>query len=104
MVIVSNEIRLIVLEKVGTKHRELYRKSHITHMTLFPDTTQIFASFLYFSLGEEGDSEILHDEDIIWGYSESTLEEDDSFFYIACHSVRPSEITEHFRIIGTFMI
>lgn len=104
MVIVSNEIRLIVLEKIGTKHRELYRKSHITHMALFPNTTQIFTGFFYFSLRQERNSEIFHDENIIWSYSEGTLEEDDSFFYIACHSVRPSEIAENFWIIGTFVI
>lgn len=30
MVIVSNEIRLIVLEEVGTKHRESYTGNHIS--------------------------------------------------------------------------
>ncbi len=104
MVIVSNEIRLIVLEEIGTKHRELYRKSHITHVALLPNTTQIFTSFLYFTLGKQGNPEILHDEHIIGGNSESTLEEDNSFFDISHHSIRPSEITENFRIIRTFLV
>lgn len=61
-------------------------------MTLFPDTTQIFTSFFDFSLSEESDSEILHDEYIIRSYGESTFEEDDSFFDISHHSIGPPEI------------
>jgi len=99
MVIISNEIRLIVGYIVSTKHRELYRKSHIIHMALFPYFAQVFTSFLYFSLCEQSHSEILHDEHIIRRYSEGSLEENNSFFDITSHRVCPSEIPENLRII-----
>lgn len=104
MVVISNEIRLIIGYIVSAKHRELYRKSHIIHMTLFPYLTQILSSFLYFSLSEKRDTEILHDEHIIRSYRECSLEEDNSFFYITSHGIRPSEISEHFRIIWALCI
>jgi hypothetical protein len=104
MVVISNEIRLIIGYIVSTKHRELYRKSHIIHVALFPYLAQIFPSFLYFSLSEKCDTEILHDEHIIRSYRECSLEEDDSFFYITGHGICPSEIPENFRIIWTLCI
>ncbi len=99
MVIISNEVRLIVGYIVSTKHRELYRKSHIIHVALFSYFAQVFTSFLYFSLCEKGDSEILHNQHVIWRYGESPLEKNNSFFDITSHRICPSEISQNFRII-----
>ena len=100
-IVVGNEIGLIVLQMLGVEHN-LYSKSHVTDMVLFPDLYQIGSCLLYLALREQCNAQVFHDQQIIRSYSECTLEEDDAFFDLTDHRICPPEITEDFWIIGCF--
>lgn len=102
MVVISYEIRLIVLDKISTEHRALDGKSHVAHMALLPYLAQVFTGFLDLALCQKRDAQVLHDEHIIRRDGQCSLEQDHPLFHISRHGIGPSEIPEDFRVIRAF--